>query len=76
MMKYFIGVLGCDGSPTKTFLLNAHRINPLYKYWHLSFGFQDEVELFDLKKDPNYVDNLIDDIKYENIQMVLSSYSI
>ncbi|MCM8536715.1 MAG: sulfatase [Lentisphaeraceae bacterium] len=52
------GYLECDGSPTKTFILNEHRKNPDYSYWHLNFGFHDAVEFFDLNKDPYCMTNL------------------
>ena len=51
------GYLNCDGSPTKTVLLNQRRAgNP--KYWQMNFGKRPANELYDLKKDPDCVKNL------------------
>jgi N-sulfoglucosamine sulfohydrolase len=52
------GYLNCDGSPTKTEILNAHRQNPADHYWALSFGKRPAEELYDLRKDPDCLHNL------------------
>ena len=52
------GYLNCDGGPTKTILLEQRRSgNP--KYWQLNFGKRPANELYDLKADPDCVDNLV-----------------
>ncbi len=52
------GYLNCDGSPTKTFILN-HRMTPDFeKYWQWSFGKRPAVELYKIDKDPFCINNL------------------
>ncbi len=58
------GYLNCDGSPTKTQILNAHRKNAKNRFWHLCFGKRPSEEFYDLKRDPDCVRNLVKDSKY------------
>jgi N-sulfoglucosamine sulfohydrolase len=52
------GYLNTDGSPTKTFILDAHRKDPADPYWALCFGRRVAEELYDLKHDPDCLRNL------------------
>lgn len=52
------GYLNVDASPTKTFILDAHRKNPSDREWALCFGKRPGREFYDLKKDPECVVNL------------------
>lgn len=52
------GYLDCDGSPTKTEILNAHRKDPGDLHWALCFGRRPAEELYDLKADPDCLHNL------------------
>lgn len=52
------GYLNCDGSPTKTVILNARRKNPNDRHWALCFGKRPAEELYDLSKDRDCVKNL------------------
>jgi arylsulfatase A-like enzyme len=52
------GYLDCDGSPTKTFILEAHRKDPNDIYWARCFGFRPSEEFYDLKNDPDCLKNL------------------
>jgi len=52
------GYLNTDGSPTKTEILNANRVKRNDPHWVLSFGKHPAEELFDLKSDPDCVNNL------------------
>jgi len=52
------GYLDTDGSPTKTFILEARRKNPADKFWALDFGKRPAEELYDLSRDPDCVQNL------------------
>jgi hypothetical protein len=52
------GYLDTDGSPTKTFILEARRKNPADKFWALNFGKRPAEELYDLTRDPDCVNNL------------------
>ena len=52
------GYLNTDSSPTKTEILNANRAKPNDPHWLLCFGKRPAEELFDLKKDPDCMNNL------------------
>ena len=70
------GYLNCDGSPTKTDILNRRRNNGSDPYWELCFGKRQPIEFFDLKKDPDCIENLAgqptaqSDIKILQQQMI------
>lgn len=52
------GYLNCDGSPTKTFILNDRRVKGNLYYWQMSFGKRPSEELYNIDKDPFCMDNL------------------
>ena len=52
------GYLNCDGSPTKTFLTELSQSDPQYHFFELSFGKRPVEELYDMKNDPDCVNNL------------------
>jgi N-sulfoglucosamine sulfohydrolase len=52
------GYLNCDGSPTKTVILNARRDHSQPRYWELCFGKRPSEELYDLASDPDCLVNL------------------
>lgn len=52
------GYLNCDGSPTKTEILNMRREGTNASWWKLSFGKRAEEEFFNLASDPDCVTNL------------------
>jgi hypothetical protein len=52
------GYLDCDGSPTKSLILDAHRQNSANLFWSLCFGMRPSEEFYDLKADPDCVRNL------------------
>ncbi len=52
------GYLDCDASPTKTFILEAHRKNSADRFWQMNFGLRGSEELYDLTRDRDCVDNL------------------
>lgn len=52
------GYLNTDGSPTKTEVLSAHRKNVNDYHWALCFGKRLDEELYDLKLDPDCLNNL------------------
>ena len=54
------GYLNCDGSPTKTAILEARKTDQK-RYWDFCFGKRVAVELYDLKADPDCVNNLAND---------------
>lgn len=52
------GYLNVDASPTKSLILNTHRSNPLDTHWAYCFGKRPNEELYDLRKDPDCLENL------------------
>jgi N-sulfoglucosamine sulfohydrolase len=52
------GYLDTDGSPTKSLILNLGRANRADPYWKLNFGMRPADELYDLRADPDCVNNL------------------
>lgn len=54
------GYLNCDGGPTKTECLQARTSPSTEKYWAWSFGKRPQEELYDIRKDPECLDNLAD----------------
>jgi N-sulfoglucosamine sulfohydrolase len=55
------GYLNCDGSPTKTEILNARRTGPdTAGYWKMSFGKRPAEEMYFVKDDPYCMRNLAD----------------
>ncbi|NNJ70166.1 MAG: sulfatase [Kiritimatiellales bacterium] len=54
-----LGYLDCDGSPTKTLILNMRREGKDTKYWEGSFGKRKvHEELFNIANDPDCMENL------------------
>lgn len=61
-----IGYLDCDGSPTKTYILNLYRSGKDTTYWQWSFGKrQVNEEFFNITDDPFCMNNLISDNSYK-----------
>ncbi|HEY4263461.1 MAG TPA: sulfatase [Schlesneria sp.] len=53
-----------DASPTKAWLI-AHRHDPEWRQaYHYAFGKRPQIELYDLKRDPDQIMNVADDSKY------------
>ena len=61
------GYLNCDGSPTKTSILNLRRTNADQQYWILNFGLRPKEELFNVKADPDCVSNLVNSPKHAEL---------
>ncbi len=62
------GYLNCDGSPTKTLILNMQRQGKSAEYWKMSFGMRSSEELYDLGKDPECLKNLTADAGYNAVK--------
>ncbi|GAA5225305.1 sulfatase [Membranihabitans marinus] len=62
------GYMNCDGSPTKSYILNLRRRMGSSVYWDLSFGKRGSEELYNVVKDPECMDNLIDNASYETVR--------
>lgn len=57
------GYLNCDGSPTKTYILDTRRKKGVMEYWQLNFGKRVAEELYNIEKDPFCMNNLAEDTK-------------
>ncbi len=53
------GYLNTDGSPTKTHILTMRCDGENQIFWQLCFGKKDSEELYDVRKDPDCLNNLI-----------------
>ncbi|MEL6253436.1 MAG: sulfatase [Bacteroidota bacterium] len=56
------GYLNCDGSPTKTQILNERRREGSSEFWELNFGKRPEIEFYDIKNDPWCIQNLAKEV--------------
>ncbi len=59
------GYLDCDGGPTKTEVLKSRTANPQKKYWEICFGKRPPFEFYDLKQDPDCLNNLAGQPEYQ-----------
>jgi len=66
------GYLNCDGSPTKTYILDTRRKKGIMEYWQLNFGKRVEEELYNIAEDPFCMNNLADDKNYAEIKSRLA----
>ena len=62
------GYLNTDGSPSKTEILNLKREGSNEDYWNLSFGKRPEETLYDIRKDPDCIENIAQNNKYSFIK--------
>ena len=65
------GYLNCDGSPTKTVCLQRREVAEEHSYWAMSFGKRPEEELYNVKEDPDCVNNLADNEDYADQKMAM-----
>jgi len=61
------GYLNCDGSPTKTWILNLKRTHTDIKFWNLSFGLRGDEELYNIGSDPDCMNNLVNNPAYSSV---------
>jgi len=54
------GYLNCDGSPTKTVVLQSKGNRKPVDFWQMSFGKRPDEELYNRKEDPACMENLAD----------------
>ena len=65
------GYLNCDGSPTKTQILQIKRNLKTQKYWNWSFGKRPEEELYNVKNDPECMNNLAEKLEFKELKTKL-----
>ena len=62
------GYLNCDGSPTKTECIQARKDPETKKYWQMAFGKRPSEELYDIKSDPECINNMAGKTEYGSIK--------
>ncbi|HOZ48232.1 MAG TPA: sulfatase-like hydrolase/transferase [Candidatus Hydrogenedentes bacterium] len=68
----FVAFPDMDASPTKAWMV-YHRNDPEWKaHFELGFGKRPGEELYDLKKDPDYMHNVAEDPAYADVRAQLS----
>ncbi len=65
------GYLNCDAGAVKTDILNLRRQGGDARYWQLAFGKRPSEELYDLKRDPDCINNLAGKSEYKTVQQRL-----
>jgi len=65
------GYLDCDGSPTKSLILEDRRSGTSARFWKICFGKRGDKELYDLGKDPFCMINLATDAGYNALKRKL-----
>lgn len=67
------GYLNCDGSPTKSLVLEMRRNGSNQEFWDLCFGRRPTEELYDLASDPDCVKNLANKPGHQMMKTVLKN---
>lgn len=62
------GYLNCDGSPTKTALLQRRTNSDTFEYWDWSFGKRPSQELYKIDEDPECMKNLANNKDYSELK--------
>ena len=70
------GYLNCDGSPTKTYILDTRRKKGIMEYWQLNFGKRVAEELYNIVEDPYCMNNLIGKTEYATLKVELETEMI
>jgi len=65
--------MNTNGSLTKTLILKRRRAQGHNEYWDLNFGRSSSEQLFNIQKDPECVNNLIDYLDFQELKENLSS---
>ncbi len=68
-----VGYLNCDGSPTKSWLIYHYADSQSYPLWLMNLGKRPVEELYDLRKDPDCIDNLAKHPAYALLKTQLQS---
>ena len=63
------GYLNCDGSPTKTYILDTRRKKGITEYWQLNFGKRVSEELYNITEDPFCMKNLIGKEEFAELKL-------
>jgi uncharacterized sulfatase len=69
--NHYLAYPDMDGSPTKVFLMTHQESHA--KYFHYAFAPRPEFELYDLKRDPDQVENVASHAEYAKVLEALSA---
>ena len=61
-----------DASPTKAWMIHHRSEQNVQRAFDLGFGKRPQEELYDLKNDPHYMNNIANDSKYAEVKTELS----
>jgi N-sulfoglucosamine sulfohydrolase len=67
------GYPNCDGSPTKTYLLDIRRVKGEMKYWEWNFGKRPSEEMYDIIEDPYCMNNLANDSQFASVKLKMKT---
>ena len=70
------GYLNCDGSPTKSYILDTRRKKGIQEYWRLNFGKREAEELYNITEDPFCMKNLIGNVELAELKIELETEMI
>ncbi|MEZ6091483.1 MAG: sulfatase-like hydrolase/transferase [Pirellulaceae bacterium] len=67
------GYLNCDGSPTKTEILEKRFLPAAGIFWKLAFGKRPSEEMYNVRLDPECMHNLASDEQFASVKQELQS---
>jgi N-sulfoglucosamine sulfohydrolase len=70
------GYLNCDGSPTKTEVLNTRKNASSQHYWEMSFGKRASEELYHIAQDRECMTNLAEEPEWHDMKLSLKTQLI
>ncbi len=70
------GYLNCDGSPTKTQILDLWRTGTAPDFWTWSFGKRPEEQMYNVAKDPECMNNLAADAQYADLKEAMKKQMV
>lgn len=70
------GYLNCDGSPTKTQILDLWRNGAAGDFWTWSFGKRPEEQMYNVAKDPECMNNLAADAQYADLKEAMKKQMV
>ena len=70
------GYLNCDGSPTKTAILDLWRSGKAPRFWDLSFARKPAEELYFIQEDRECLHNLAEDPKHAGVKQALEKQMV
>jgi N-sulfoglucosamine sulfohydrolase len=67
---------GIDNGPAKAWFVTNRNTPEYAKYYEMAFGLRPQEELYDLRKDPDQLNNVADDKDYAEVKAKLSKQLI